>query len=143
RQGAVADDGIRGVGVHVEHRRIVEVDPDRAQFGGQRTCKPDGKRIVAASPQRDRRWPPGARPAEARDTAALLIDADPERPGRLDGTSLPREVRNLFGGVDVAGEVDHATEIERSDEPSQPVRHVMALEADNRKATHLAPEIPK
>ena len=39
RQRAIANDGIRGIGVDVEHGRVVEVDADRAQLGGERRAR--------------------------------------------------------------------------------------------------------
>ena len=79
-QRAIADDGIRGVGVDIEHRRVVERDPDGEQLGGQCRRKAPGQAVVAAATEHHRWRPFRERRTQARDATTLLIDADPDRP---------------------------------------------------------------
>ena len=60
-QRAVADDRILRVGENVEHRRVVERDPDRLELGGERAREPFGERLVAAPSERHHRRPLGER----------------------------------------------------------------------------------
>ena len=104
--------GFFGIRVDVEHRRVVERDPDRFQLGGQRPREPLGQRDVAAPAERRHRRPLGERRLQPRDAAAFLIDADPRRqlrhqPGRLVG-----ELGDLLGLGDVARKEDDAAETE-------------------------------
>ena len=80
--GAIADDFVCAGNRHIEHRRAIDRDSDRAEIGGYQpgidACRLAGRAHVAASREigKDaRRWPPGPvwRP-ETGDTAALLVD---------------------------------------------------------------------
>ncbi len=95
--------GFFGIGVDVEHRRVVERDADGLQLRRQRAREPLGQRDVAAAPERRHRRPLGERRLQPRDAAAFLIDADPERqirhePRRLVATARrPAPARRCCG----------------------------------------------
>jgi D-glycero-alpha-D-manno-heptose-7-phosphate kinase len=141
RQRAIADHRIGRVGMDVENRREVERDARGTQFRGERPGETRDQIATTAAPQRDGRGPLGERRPQARHTAALLIDADPQRPLALQARHLPREFRQLMGGMDVAREVDHAAEVEGRNQPAEVVRRRVSLEPDNRQSSGLAPEI--
>ena len=112
RQGAIADDRIPGIGVDVEHRRVVERDADRLQLRGQRPGEPLGQADVAAPAEARHRRPLGERRLQPRDAAAFLIDAHPERQIRHEPGRLVAQLRHLLRLCDVPREENHAAEPE-------------------------------
>ena len=56
-EGAIADDGILGVGEDVEDGREVERDPDRLELAGEGAREALGERLVAAAAEGHHRRP--------------------------------------------------------------------------------------
>ncbi len=98
RERAIADDRVVGIRVDVEHGRVVEVDADGAQLGGERRREPRRELVVAAPAERDGRRPLGERRLQPRDAAAFLIDADPERPLAREPGALRARARATCAG---------------------------------------------
>jgi D-glycero-alpha-D-manno-heptose-7-phosphate kinase len=129
--------------VDVEDRREVEIDSHRTEFRGQRRCKLFRKRRVPASAQRDHRRPLSEGTTQPRYASAFLIDADPQRPFLLQGCGLSGELTHLRWFHDVAGEIDHAADVERRHQLLHIVRHGVTGESDDRQLSHVTPEIAK
>ncbi len=113
-QGAIADDGVFGIGVDVEHGCIVERHAHRGQLRRKRLRKSRGQlRVVAASQHRHRR-PLRKRRSQPRNTPAFLIDPDPRRPFRTQGFRIGRQAGHLLRRLDVAEppKERHAAKIE-------------------------------
>src|SRR5688500_16948173 len=76
---AIADDRIFRVGVDVEDGGVIERDPDRLQFGGERAGELPRKRGIAAAAEHRHWWPFGKWGPQARNPPPFLVDADPRR----------------------------------------------------------------
>src|SRR5690606_31745422 len=111
--------------------------------GAERRGKPARERLVAAAAERDGRRPFRERRLEPEDAATFLVHRDPERPVAPERRDLARELRDLCGIDDVAGEVHHAAEIERREERAEASGTAVAVETDDGKAADVAPELPK
>src|SRR5262249_49461277 len=106
-------------------------------------CKSRGQFLVAASTERVCRRPFSEGPLQACDATALLINADPERPILCERCRLARQLRDLLGIDDVAGEVDDAAEIELCGEAAKIVRYAVAGEPDDRQTSNMTTQIAK
>ena len=100
------------------------------------------QRLVATSAERRRGRPLGEGRFEASHPSTFLIDADPERPVAGQRGDFARQLRDLPRFDGVAGEVDHATEIELGDERAEIVGHRVAAKADDGQAASVAPQFP-
>ena len=76
---SIADDGILRVGVHIENRCKVQVDPDRAQLAPENHRRVAGQLHVADCSERPHRRQSEHRLAETCNAAAFLIDTDESR----------------------------------------------------------------
>ena len=88
-QSAIADDGIRAVGVNVEHRREIQRDADRTQLSRQGPREARRQIRITAAPKRHHRRPNGERPLQPGDAPPFLIRAEPERPLVRQRSDLP------------------------------------------------------
>src|SRR5580765_6040211 len=140
-QRAIADDGVRGVRMDVEDRRVVEVDADGRELRRERRRKTLRQLLVAAPAQRDCRRPLGERLLQPGHPPAFLIDAHPQRPVDREVRDLARELRHLTGLDDVPGKVDDAAEIELGDEPAKLGGNSVAGESDDRQPADVAPKL--
>jgi len=134
-EGAVPDHGISGVAVHVEDRREVHVDPDRAEFGGGRGAQPFRHGFAPATEEGAGagRGKPGERGIlEPRHAASLLVDGD-QREGiaaACGRSDLAAQSAHLGGGIDVPGEQDHTADLPASEPPRQRGRERLPVEPD-------------
>ena len=97
-------------------------------------------RDVAAPAERRHRRPLGERRLQARDAAAFLVDADPQRQvGRQPGR-LVAQLGDLLGLGDVAREEDDAAETELAGERRELDGELMAVEAGDQQLADLATE---
>ncbi len=143
RERAITNHRIGGIGVDIQHRRVIEIDPDRSQLSGQRGSESFGKRLVLAATERHSRRPLSKRGLQPRDATALLVHADPERPLPRQRRDLARQFRDLPGLDDVPGEENDAAEIELGDQLAQIVRRGVTSESGNDDASCLTPKIAK
>ncbi len=111
-QRTITDDRVLGIGVNVEHRSVVERDPDGSEFRRQGRRKPRGELYVTASAKDRHRRPFGEWRLQSRDPPAFLIDAHPERQIRREPLHVNRHLGDLLRRLDVASEQNHATERE-------------------------------
>src|SRR5437879_11712815 len=78
-EGADADDGVLRVGVHVDHRGEVEVDPDLGQLAADRIRSgADEGRIAGSANGEVARVGASRRRVQARDVAAFFVDRHQE-----------------------------------------------------------------
>jgi len=123
---ALADDRVRGVRVHVEHRREVDIEAERAQLVAHRAADLLGDPLVLTGGQpvvRHHRRPHRRGRAHALDEPALLIDGDQAR--RAVGSAA----------MEVAVERDERIEVGRLDGDLRALAardHEVALEQDRR-----------
>jgi hypothetical protein len=108
----VADDRILRVGVDVEHRRVIERDPDGPQLRGQRRGKTARQPFVAPPAQYCHRRPLGEGRLQARHAPALLVHAHPQRHRLARAAARRARARHLLGRLDVPPEEDDAPQLE-------------------------------
>ena len=134
--------GFFGIGVDVEHRRVVERDADR--LAARPPAPARTARRAVSSPlaaERQHRRPHGERRLQPRDASAFLVDADPERQLLGERLRLARQIGDLLGLVDVAREEDDAAEVELARKRPQLGRNRVAGEAGDRKLADVATDI--
>jgi D-glycero-alpha-D-manno-heptose-7-phosphate kinase len=109
---AVPDDGISGIGVDVEDRRVIERDPDGGDLPSERAPEPLRQRLGRGPPEDRHRGPSRERLLQPCHPPAFLIDAHPRRhlaPERLDFAS---EFGHLFREFDVTAEENRTADVE-------------------------------
>ena len=111
-EGADADDGVLRVGVHVDHRGEVEVDPDLGQLAADRARNLLREGRVSGSAKGEvARVGAALRRLEPRDVAALLVDRDHEL--RALRVQLFVQGRQLRPVLDVASIENHPAQTGR------------------------------
>ena len=143
-QRAIADHRVLRVGVHVEHRRVVQRDADGVELGRQRPGETLGQLSRSSAPARpsviigghsvNGRFSRATRPP-------FLVDADPQRDLAGQLLRLARQIGDLLGRLDVAREEDDAAEIELARQRPDLRRHVEAVEPDDRQLTDMAANV--
>ena len=152
-EGAITDDRICGVGVDVEDRREIDIEPERAQLVADRTadllCGLGVERCREAVVRHHRRPPGGGRP-HALDEAALLIDRD-QRRGPVGGGEVEPAIQGderveITDLVEAGrGSLEHEVALEQDggavgacrELSSQLARHRGPLEADPEQLTDI------
>ena len=111
-EGADADDGVLRVGVHVDHRGEVEVDPHLGQLSADRTRNLAGEGWITGGAEGEVARVRASRPRlQARDVAALFVDRDHEL--RALRVQLFVQGRQLRPVLDVASIENHPAQTGR------------------------------
>ena len=115
-QRAIANHRVLRVGMDVEHRRVVERNPDGLELRRERARKPRRKGFVAAPSQRLHRRPHRKWRLQPGDAATFLVHAHPQRQLLRERLCFPGQLRDLIGRDHVTREEDDAAEIELASE---------------------------
>ena len=127
-EAPVADHWVVGIGVNVQHRRVIQIDIDGAQLGADDPANVTRERFIAGQSDRAHRADMGESRAHPRDAAAFLVDRREKRTLRrkLDVAAKFGHLRRRY---DVAREENCAADAARN-QAGQRVRRRRAVEPD-------------
>ena len=112
---AVADDRVRRIGIHIRHRRVVEVEPQRPDLLGERLGKLLGAAEVVHVAHAAKRWPRSL--PDPLDPSAFLVHRQESGAVRADERrEFPVQFPDLCGLLDIALEQDESRRRRRLDE---------------------------
>jgi hypothetical protein len=138
---AIADHRVLRVRVNVEHRRVIQIDADRFELGGECRGEPPCEFLVTGAPERVHRGPDGERVPQSSDAPPLLVHADPQRQLVPQLARRKRELEHLLGGRNVTGKQDHAAEVKLARDRPQFRGYLVAIETDDRELPDMASQI--
>src|SRR5215203_1606772 len=141
-QRPIADHGVFRICVNVEHRRIVERDPDRSQLCGEGAGKTPRQLLVIASAEYRHGRPLCEGRPKAGYAAAFLVDPDPRRHLDAEVSHVEGQTGHLFGRFDVSqpAEEGDPAQIELASEGSHFDRYVRPREAADEQLSYAAPK---
>jgi hypothetical protein len=137
---AVPDYRIFRIRVDIEHRRIVQGDPNCQQLRRQSACKLAGEGRIITSTEGGHRRPLCERRPESRHAPTFLIDANPSWQLDAEAPQVVCELRDLPWGLDVSqpSKEGDPAKIELASERPKLNRYVGSMEATDKELTDAA-----
>ena len=138
---AIANDRVARVRMNIEDGSVIERNANRAQLTRHRLRKPNSEPLVIGAPK-DGHWRPlRKRCAQSRDATTLLIDGHPCRPLQSKMPRFVRQLGNLLGRRNVAGEERNPSQIELARERSQLRWNALPIEASDEQLSDVSANV--